>query len=149
MRRMTMRLPPNALQPGPRALVAIHASRGPGRWVVRHHMSLRTLTLLMSVALLVVGCRSEKLSAGFHRAGSSEFTTDEAKAVETAKTQLEKAGGKRIDARYKVTRLPEGFSVHVEYVTGYEHGQPVFIPGGFCVILVSTQWTVIKILGGA
>jgi hypothetical protein len=111
-------------------------------------MSLRLLTLLMSVALLVVGCRREKLSEGFHRAGSSEFTSDEAKAVEVAKAQLEKAGGKRIDARYKVARIPEGFSVHVEYVAGYQHGQPVFIAGGFCVVLVSTRWTVIKILGG-
>lgn len=112
-------------------------------------MSLRILMLLISVGLLIVGCGREELSAGFHRAGSSEFTTDEAKAVETAKVQLEKAGGKRIDARYKVTRIPEGFSVHVEYVTGYQHGQPVFIPGGFCVVLVSTQWTVIRIFGGA
>ena len=112
-------------------------------------MSLRILTLLMSVALLVVGCRREKLSAGFHRAGSSEFTADETKAVEIAKAHLEKADGKRIDARYKVTRVPDGFSVHVEYVTAYQHGQPVFIPGGFCVVLVSTQWTVIKILAGA
>jgi hypothetical protein len=112
-------------------------------------MSLRLLTLLMSVALLDVGCRREKLSAGFHRAGSNEFTADEAKAVEVAKAQLEKTDGKRIDAGYKVSRVPEGFSVHVEYVTGYQQGQPVFLPGGFCLVLVSTQWTVIKILGGA
>jgi hypothetical protein len=112
-------------------------------------MSLRILTLLMSLALVVVGCRREKLSAGFHRAGSSEFTADETKAVEIAKAHLEKADGKRIDARYKVTRVPEGFSVHVSYVTGYQRGQPVFVAGGFCVVLVSTQWTVTKIFGGS
>ena len=103
----------------------------------------------MSIVLLFVGCRREMLSEGFHRAGSIEFSSDEAKAVEVAKAHLEKADGKRIDARYKVTRVSEGFSVHVSYVIGYQSGQPAFIPGGFCVVLVSTQWTVIKIFGGA
>ena len=112
-------------------------------------MSPRLQTFLILVALLFVGCSREKLSEGFHRAGASEFSSDEAKAVEVAKAALEKADRKRVDARYKVTRVPEGFSVHVSYVTGYQRGQPVFIPGGFCVVLVSTQWTVIKILGGA
>jgi len=112
-------------------------------------MSLRLLTRLMLVALLAVGCRREELSEGFHRADSSEFTSDEAKAVKVAKAQLEKADGKRIDARYRATRIPEGFSVHVEYVMGYQRGQPVFLPGCFCVVLVSTQWKVIRILPGA
>ncbi len=110
------------------------------------HLALQIL--LISVALLFIGCR-EKLSEGFHRSGSSEFTTDESKAVDVAKAELERATRKRIDARYKVTRVPEGFSVHVSYVAGYQRGRPVFIPGGFCVVLVSTQWTAIKILGGA
>jgi|SRR4051812_46978138 hypothetical protein len=112
-------------------------------------MSRRLQTVLISVALLFTGCREEKLSAGFHRAGSREFTNDEAKAVDVAKAKLEKVSRKRVDARYKVTRIPEGFSVHVSYVTEYRRGQAVFIPGGFCAVLVSTQWTVIKILGGA
>ena len=102
---------------------------------------------MISVALLLVGCR-EKLSEGFHRAGSKAFNSDETKAVDVAKAELEKADRKRIDARYKVTRVPEGFSVHVSYVHGYQDGQPLFIMGGFCVVLVSTQWTMIKILGG-
>ena len=113
-------------------------------------MSPRFQVLLISLALALTGCReNEKLSDGFHRAGSKEFSTDEAKAVGVAKAELEKTDRKHIDARYKVARVPEGFSVHVSYVTGYQQGQPVFIPGGFCVVLVSTQWTVIKILGGS
>jgi len=112
-------------------------------------LSRRLPTFLILVALLFVGCRREKLSEGFHRAGSREFSSDEAKAIKVAKTELEKADRKRIDARYKVTRVPEGYSVHVDYVAAYSHGQPITIPGGFCVVLVSTQWTVIRILPGA
>ena len=110
-------------------------------------MSPRVQTLLLSVALLFVGC-SEKLPAGFHREGSRELSTEEGKAVAVAKAALEREARKHIDARYKVTRVPEGFSVHASYVTGYQDGQPFFLPGGFSVVLVSSQWTVIKIIGG-
>ena len=104
---------------------------------------------LISVALLFTACRDEKLSLGFHRAGSKEFSKDEAKAVAVAKSELEKKDHTSIDAIYRVTAVPEGYSVHVEYVAGYQNGQPVVAPGGFCVVMVSTQWTVIKILPGA
>ena len=112
-------------------------------------MSSRFQVILIFLVLAVTGCReNEKLSEASHRAGSKEFNSDETKAVGFAKTELERADRKRIDARYKVTCVPEGFSVHVSYVHGYQRGQPLFIPGGFCVVLVSTQWTVIKIIGG-
>jgi hypothetical protein len=62
-------------------------------------MSLRIVTLLLSVAFMVVGCRREDLSAGFHCAGSSEFTAEETTAVKVAKAHLEKVDGKCIDAR--------------------------------------------------
>ena len=113
------------------------------------HMWRRLHILLVSVALLLTACRDEKLSPGFHRAGAKEFSRDEAKAVSVARAELEKEKHKSIDAIYRVTAVPEGYSVHVEYVAGYHHGQPIGIPGGFCVVLVSTQWTVIKILPGA
>lgn len=103
----------------------------------------------MLVGIVLVGCDREKLSPGFHRDGASVFTKEETKAVQIAKAHLEKEDGKRIDARYKVTRVPEGFSVHVSYVAGYERGQPVFMAGGFCVVLVSTQWTVVEVLSGS
>jgi hypothetical protein len=105
-------------------------------------------TVLISVALILVGCREESQD-GFRRAGSRQFSKEEAKAVAVARAEIEKPNSKRVDARYRVTRIPEGYSVHVSYVTGYQRGQPIFMPGGFCVVLVSTQWTVIKILGGA
>jgi len=80
-------------------------------------MSSRFQVILVSLALAVTGCReNEKLSEGFHRAGSKEVNSDEAKAIGVAKTELERADRKRIDARYKVTCVPEGFSVQVSYV---------------------------------
>jgi hypothetical protein len=108
----------------------------------------RLQVLSISAAVALVGC-SEKLDQGFHRSGSKEFGKDEAKAVKVAKAELEKRDGNRIDARYKVSRVPEGFSVHVSYVMAYQRGQPVFIPGGYCVVLVSRDWTVTNILGGS
>ena len=115
-------------------------------------MSLRVTTCLLSAALLFVACRREQreqLSEGFHRAGAKELSADEAKAVEIARAHLDQQERKRIDARYNVTRVPEGFRVHVSFVTGYQGGQPIFIPGGFCVVLISTNWTVTSILGGS
>ena len=111
-------------------------------------MSNRFLLILLPLLLLLAGC-SEKLPLGLHRADSHEFTRDEAKAVAIAKADLEKSGQKPINARYSVRRVPEGYWVYVGYVRGHQHGQPLFIPGGFCEVLVSTQWSVIKILRGA
>jgi len=82
-----------------------------------------------------------------HPAGSRFFSKAESKAVAVAKADLERQDGKRIDARYNVTAIPEGYSVHVSYVHRYYHGKPLF--GGHCTVLVSTQWTVITILPGA
>jgi hypothetical protein len=107
------------------------------------------LSLILSPLLLVLAGCSEKLPQGLHRAGSRGFTVDEAKAIVVARADLEKSGHKRIDARYAITRVPEGYRVHVAYVAGYQHGQPLFIPGGFCEVLVSTKWTVLKIFPGA
>lgn len=108
----------------------------------------RLLLILSPWLVLLAGC-SEKLLRGLHRAGSREFTKDEGRAVAVARADLERLRQNRIDARYGVTSVPEGYRVHVAYVAGYEHGEPLFIPGGFCEVLVSTQWTVIKILPGA
>jgi hypothetical protein len=111
-------------------------------------VSHRSLLASSLAFLLIAGC-GEKLPDGLHRTGSSGFTMAEAKAVAVAKADLEKSGHKGLDARYRVRPAPEGYRVHVAYVAGYQHGQPLFIPGGFCEVLVSTQWVVIKILPGA
>ena len=111
-------------------------------------MSRRFSVLLPLALFLFVGC-SEKLPEGLHRADSRDFTRDEARAVAVEKADLEKSGHKRIDARYSVARVPEGYRVHVAYVSGYHRGQPLFVPGGFCELLVSTQWMVIRIFPGA
>ena len=113
----------------------------------RTGMSYRLLLFLSPLLLVLAGC-SEKLPQGLHRADSREFTMDEAKAIAVARADVEKSDHKRIDARYAVTRAPEGYRVHVASVGGYQHGQPQLIAGGFCEVLVSTQWTVLKIFRG-
>jgi hypothetical protein len=108
----------------------------------------RLMPFLMVTALLLIGCGEEPRD-GFHRSGSRDLSKEEAQAIRVAKAHLEKAERKRIDARYRVTPVPEGYSVHVKFVAGYEHGQPLFLPGGFCVVLVSKDWAVVKVMPGA
>jgi hypothetical protein len=108
----------------------------------------RVMPLLIVAALLLIGCGEEPRD-GFHRSGSRGLSKEEAQAIGVAKAHLEKSGRKRIDARFRVTPLPEGYSVHVKFVAGYQHGQPLFLPGGFCVVLVSKEWMVVKVTAGA
>ena len=111
-------------------------------------MSLHHSPLL--ACILLAGCGQADSQAELeHPAGSRFFSKPESRAVAVAKAQLERQDGKRIDARYKVTETPEGYSVHVSYVTGYQEAKPIFGAGAHCTVLISTQWTVIRILPGA
>ena len=106
----------------------------------------KMICLLLTLVLL--GCR-EKLPEGLYRAESSKLSKDERLAVAAAKAAIEKDERKSVDARYKISRVPEGYKIHASFVAGYNHGQPIFIAGGFCEVLVSTNMTVIKIFPGA
>ncbi len=66
---------------------------------------------------------------------------DEFRALEAAKLYLANESSKPIRATYKVVSTEEGYSVSVQY-------EPAF-PGGHCVILVSPDFKVTKVVGGA
>src|SRR5437660_763658 len=111
-------------------------------------MSLRHSALLACV--LLAGCgQADSQAEAEHPAGSRFFSKAESRAVGVAKASLEQKRGKRVDARYKVTEIPEGYSVHVSYVVGYDHGRPIFVAGAHCIVLVSKAWTFMRILPGA
>jgi len=107
-------------------------------------------------ALIVVSCSKPTPPAtprglsAYHRADSAKLSADEAKASSIAKAHLEKSDGKPVDAYFKVTMTDAAYEVQVFYVTGYDDtGEPIFIPGGHCTVLISKQWEVTKVLPGA
>lgn len=72
---------------------------------------------------------------------SAAYSPDEIRALDVAKMYLTEDNSKQFRAIYSVRRTDEGFSVFVEY-------QPAF-PGGHCVILISRDFKVTKVVGGA
>ena len=66
---------------------------------------------------------------------------DEVRALEAAKMYLANESSKPIRATYEVRPTEEGYSIFVQY-------EPAF-PGGHCVILVSPDFKVTKVVGGA
>ena len=111
-------------------------------------MLSRHIALLACV--LLAGCGpADSQADSEHPAGSRFFSKVQSKAVGAAKATLEEMRGKHVDARYKVAETPQGYSVHVSYVSGYVGRKPLFMVGAHCTVLVSKKWTLIRILPGA
>jgi hypothetical protein len=119
----------------------------------------RIVIYIVAIAGVVSGCSKPgslpltprpAVLSGYVRLDDPSLTADVANAIQTAKTHLEKTDGQPVDAMYKVTKTASGFDVHVEYVTGYDtSGQPMFVPGGHCNVVISTQGSVVKVQPGA
>ena len=119
----------------------------------------RVVIYIAAIAGVVSGCSkpaalpvlpSPAVLPGYVRSDDPNLTADVAEVIQTARTHLEKTGGQPIDAMYKVTTMASGFDVHVLYVTGYDtSGQPVFIPGGHCNVVISNQGSVVEVQPGA
>lgn len=119
------------------------------------------LLFIAAIALITLGCSKPPAPAvpmqttpsappGYVRSDDPNLAADVAKAIQTAKTHLEKLDGEPVDAMYKVTETENGFYVHVQYVTGYDDsGQPVFIPGGHCGVVISADGDVVEVNPGA
>jgi hypothetical protein len=118
------------------------------------------LTFTIVLLAIFVGCSGSSTAPtgpatpagfpGYVRPDVAALAAEDAKAISIAKAHLEKTVGKTVDAYYKVTKTDAGFSVHVEYVTGYdENSQPLFITGGHCTVLVSSDGNVVTTLPGA
>lgn len=87
---------------------------------------------------------------GLVRPDDSTITAEHTKAIYIAKGHLEETYPEAVDAYFRVTETNEGFSVHVAYVSGYDDaGEPWFLPGGHCAVLISKEWKVLEILEGA
>ena len=87
---------------------------------------------------------------GYSRPGDPSLPTDDAKAIDRARTHLETTYGRPVDAYFRVQQDQDKYSVHVIYVTAYDDdNKPVFVPGGHCTVLISNEWKVLEVLPGA
>ena len=72
------------------------------------------------------------------------------RAIDVARSYLQKQDGKPIDATFSARRSAEGYNVFIEFIGGYdEHGQPRYFPGGHCLVQVSKDWKVVEVVPGA
>jgi hypothetical protein len=90
-------------------------------------------------AVVFTDCRRERDAA---------FSRHERDMIAAARRHLELAEKRAIDAYYRVTRTDFGYEVFVVYVTGYDDGQPVFIPGRHCTVQLRDDGSVIKVMPG-
>jgi hypothetical protein len=79
----------------------------------------------------------------------AERSREHKRAVEVARAYLENQSGEPIDAEFTVTSTEGGYRVFVQYVGRDPQGHPLHIPGGHCLILISKEWEVIRVLPGA
>jgi hypothetical protein len=82
------------------------------------------------------------------RAGDGVFSSREAAAIVAAQHHLESSDRRPLDAYYRVPHTAEGYEVFVLYVRGYDHSQPLFMPGGFSTVYVREDAAVIRVVGG-
>ena len=93
-----------------------------------------------------VSTPEEPEDSSCHRADWHGFTAEESRSIAVAREAIESRDGKRLNARYSVSRSGDGYSVYVQYVA-----EPGFVmpAGSFCVVKISKDWQVEKITGGA
>ena len=76
------------------------------------------------------------IDGSMRREGDPKFSSKEQKII-SASHQYADRGGKSIsDAYFKITATPKDFEVFIMFVGGYHGNQPVFYPGGFCIVHV-------------
>ena len=105
----------------------------------------KLITILALVA--VCGCRSQN-SFSEWRADDKRFTPREREVVSAARSYLEHRFATTVDGYYRVSETQDGYSVLVWFATGYEHGQPMFSPGGFGIVELHKDLTVADYLPG-
>jgi hypothetical protein len=103
--------------------------------------------------LALCGCHKQKTStepfADMWRPGDSRFSTREREIVAAARSYLQKERQKPVDGYYKIDHTKGGYEVFVMFAAGYEHGRPLFYPGGHCTVLLREDGSVIRVLPGA
>jgi hypothetical protein len=123
---------------------------------------MHTRIIPLSFLLALCGCGSQQPTARIppnapsvihgdcRREHDLAFSQRERDIIAAARRHLEQSDGEPIDAYYHVTQTPEGFEVYVQYIHGYaDNGQPWLLPGGFCVVRLREDGSVISVTGGA
>jgi len=118
---------------------------------------MRSAALFALLLLALCGCDSHSsipssaptmASTGCRRADDPSFSAQEHALITATSRHLEQ-GGKPLDAYYRLTKTADGYQLYVEFVTGYQGKEPVFLPGAFCVVLLNADGTIKKVLPGA
>ncbi len=72
------------------------------------------------------------------------------RALDVAKAHLEQDLSKDQEAVFSVSENPDGYSVFLDYIVGrHDDGSPAFIVGGHCMVIVSPDFKVVRVVGGA
>jgi hypothetical protein len=84
----------------------------------------------------------------------SALSPEHAKVILLARATIEhraKSAGSAAPQvlEYRVTDVPEGWEVYVQYVGFWDSGNPHPAPGAFSTVFIDRNWTVRKIVGGA
>jgi hypothetical protein len=86
--------------------------------------------------------------ADMWRPDDSRFSVHDRQIIAAARSYLEKERQKPVDGYYKIDHTKEGHEVFVMFAAGYEHGRPLFYPGGHCTVLLRKDGSVIRVLPG-
>jgi hypothetical protein len=101
---------------------------------------------------VLCGCHSQKTPSepfgDMWRPDDSRFTTREREIVAAARRFVEKEAGKPVDGYYKIEATKEGYDVLVEIAAGYEHGRPLFVPGGNPIVELHKDLSLARYMPG-
>ena len=80
----------------------------------------------------------------------SDVPTDGApRAIRVARQYLEDGNKGPIRAELEATRNGDGYRVFVQDIGGYDRtGRPLYFVGGHCVVVISKDWQVSRVIGG-
>jgi len=89
-----------------------------------------------------------ELPRNFHREYDPALSKREREVIAAARSHLEKSEKRSVDAYYQIRRTPEGYSVLVDPVVGYDGDMPQFRFGTDHTVYLRADGSLIRIEGG-
>jgi hypothetical protein len=74
------------------------------------------------------------VESDLRREKDPHFTAEEQRMLVTAHRYADNDSKKKSDVYLKLTPTPQGYDVFMLFVGGYRGNQPLFFPGGFCIV---------------
>ena len=80
---------------------------------------------------------------------SSDIQHRKDRAIAVARAYLKRQDDRDFDATFTAREMQSGYSVFVEFIGGYDdQGNPLYYPGGHCLVEISRDWKVIEVIPG-